>query len=753
MFSSLTAKISSHSGDIVESDYLLVLPRIDGTVDSIEWSDARHYTISSIMEMYIKNDETDLYLAFIVSDVENWNDALYLFFDEGQGGGEHDGKFTFGDEDFKWSSAWGGFEDLFWEGVLPAWFEPDRDYNGSIDGRAAWDYYADHWEIEWKLPLDSSDELDINVVAGTTVGMRIAYWDEEDFLYSVVWPEGSNRALPQTYGDLHLSSVIRVPRDYLTIQEAINAANPGDAIFVYNGTYHEHVVIQKDILRLLGQNRDNTIIDADGTGSAVRITANNVIVANFTVRNSGPNYPDSGIYLNSSSFCSITENMMINNFHGILLEDSSENTLGNNIGTGNRWGILLPWAPDNTLRENNLTDNVYNFGVWGTQTSDYLQRIDTTNTVNGKPVYYLINQKDLKVNPSTHPNAGYLALINSTRITVENLTLTSNDQGILFAFTTNSSIFNSDIKNNDLGILLTNSAENIISNNYIDDNWFGIASLASSNNIICQNVITSSYIGIEYAGSSNGQFFSNNVVNNHYGIMLWWSSSSGNKIYHNNLINNEIQVDITYQNPVNTWDDGYPSGGNYWSDYAGGDLKSGPNQDQSGTDGIGDTPYIIDTDNRDRYPFMNPFACIVKFECNPKTPRATEGIEYNASASYSQNGNITSYEWNFEDGNITTVTEPLINHTYTEEGNYTVALKITDEKGWSNSTTKMITVTYETDVNRDETVNIMDIALVAKAYGTKEGDPNWNVIADLDDNGIIDIRDIAKVAKDYGKTV
>jgi hypothetical protein len=58
---------------------------------------------------------------------------------------------------------------------------------------------------------------------------------------------------------------------------------------------------------------------------------------------------------------------------------------------------------------------------------------------------------------------------------------------------------------------------------------------------------------------------------------------------------------------VNVWDDGYPSGGNYWSDYTGVDIKKGENQDQPGSDGMGDTPYVINANNRDRYPLMNPY--------------------------------------------------------------------------------------------------------------------------------------------------
>jgi len=63
-------------------------------------------------------------------------------------------------------------------------------------------------------------------------------------------------------------------------------------------------------------------------------------------------------------------------------------------------------------------------------------------------------------------------------------------------------------------------------------------------------------------------------------------------------------VTVGYEN---IWDDGYPSGGNYWSNYTGLDLFSGPYQNETGGDGIGDTPYVIDADNVDHYPLMAPY--------------------------------------------------------------------------------------------------------------------------------------------------
>jgi len=57
-----------------------------------------------------------------------------------------------------------------------------------------------------------------------------------------------------------------------------------------------------------------------------------------------------------------------------------------------------------------------------------------------------------------------------------------------------------------------------------------------------------------------------------------------------------------------SWDDDYPSGGNYWSNYTGVDVKSGSYQNETGSDGIGDTPYIIDANNIDDYPLVVPTA-------------------------------------------------------------------------------------------------------------------------------------------------
>jgi len=107
--------------------------------------------------------------------------------------------------------------------------------------------------------------------------------------------------------------------------------------------------------------------------------------------------------------------------------------------------------------------------------------------------------------------------------------------------------------------------------------------------------------GIYLRDSSSNNIYRNIITNNEDGVYVYRSSE--NIFYHNSFIDNTEQVYVPHSE--NVWDDGYPSGGNYWSDYTGVDQYGGPDQDEVGSDGIGDTEYFIDYMNRDRYPLMS----------------------------------------------------------------------------------------------------------------------------------------------------
>jgi len=281
----------------------------------------------------------------------------------------------------------------------------------------------------------------------------------------------------------------------------------------------------------LGGSSNNTISGNNITnnGYGIRLldsTEYNTIFGNNITNNSLVS-----IYLRGSSNNTISgNNITNNNLDGIRLVDSSSNNsmFGNNI-TNNGWGIRLFYSSSNMLSGNSMKDNEYNFGVGDAiKLSDFANHVDVSNTVDGKPVYYWINQQN-KVIP---PDAGYVALVNSTFITVKNLNLTKNVQGILLASVTNSTITEDDIANNENGIYLYDS--------------------------------------------------------------------SNNKIYHNNFVDNVVQQH-SYRS-TNVWDDGYPSGGNFWSDYE----ERYPDAVEIDESGIWNTPYVIDLDNLDNYPLMPP---------------------------------------------------------------------------------------------------------------------------------------------------
>jgi parallel beta-helix repeat protein len=360
--------------------------------------------------------------------------------------------------------------------------------------------------------------------------------------------------------------------------------------------------------------RNNIIVD--GAGYALSgfgnygidmTNANNVTIKNMQV--GGFTY---SIYILNSVGNTITGNTVTNSGNGIILIYSSQNTITDNTLTNNEIGIELRFSTQNTLRNNGMNNNHRNLAVHGTEISHFINDIDNSNTINGKKVYYLINENDLVINPSTHPDLGFLALVSCRNITVQNLEFTQNGQGVIVASTTGSTITGNTIIDNYVGLILFSSSNNYIIGNYITTNLRGIQLSSSSMlNGITSNNITDNKEGISFFKSTQNTISINNITNNDlHG--LGFSESSGNIIRGNFFIDNLRQVydyataNSSIVSSTNFWGFGYPAGGNYWSDYTGIDLKSGPNQDEEGSDGLGDTSYVIYGNEEDEYPIL-PF--------------------------------------------------------------------------------------------------------------------------------------------------
>ena len=394
---------------------------------------------------------------------------------------------------------------------------------------------------------------------------------------------------------------------YLTIQSAINAPETLDrhTIYVRDGTYKEHVVANKTV-SLIGENQNTTIIDGEGIGTVLTLNKDGVGVFGFTVRNSGMNFPpygnDCGVLLDHSTGSVVSHSLITNNRIGIYLFYSANNSIENNIISSNREdGVWLWFSGNNTLIENRILNNSYNFGVFGGSFSDFNNNIATGNTIEGKPIQYVIGAEDKIFDNQT--DIGALYLINCVNVTVRNLNLTKNGHGVFFYNVTDSAIENVTAVKNNYGVYLQNSASNIIGDNQWLDNWVGIGLQDSRYNVVENNIAQSGEKGISLYSASNNTIEGNTIRNALFGIRLF--SSSSNQVSHNNLIENAEQVNLinSYQD---VWDDGFE--GNFWSDYVGTDVTS---------DGLGDGPYVIDASNLDQYPLLGIFHSFeIKYEGN-----------------------------------------------------------------------------------------------------------------------------------------
>ena len=229
--------------------------------------------------------------------------------------------------------------------------------------------------------------------------------------------------------------------------------------------------------------------------------------------------------------------------------------MGNNI-SNNIIGIIIYSSPNNTLSANNIYDNNFNLDIQAVSQEiknnyPYVQKIDSSNKINGKPIYYLIGKKHLTIDgkdPKYSKGIGYLGLILCSNITVKNISIKDNGQGILLAGTNSSIITNSNFKENSIGIDVQNSNKNKIVRSNILENTskgvirfvYGINLERSFNNYILSNTISLNDIGVHCERSNGNTLHFNKIVNNmEYGIenvgpnsldilLNWWGNNQPN---------------------------------------------------------------------------------------------------------------------------------------------------------------------------------------------------------------------------------
>jgi parallel beta-helix repeat protein len=192
-----------------------------------------------------------------------------------------------------------------------------------------------------------------------------------------------------------------------------------------------------------------------------------------------------------------------------------------------------------------------------------------------------------------------------------------------YSYVSNSSASNNTIIHCDTSIYLSNSLNNnIVANNIYNCDYYGLSLNWCNSTLIADNNITASR-GMEILASLNNTIY-NNWVNSEISIILQgsnntlynnWINSSyasivlrefNSLIFHNNFIGSNNQVIIDGSAANNKWYLEWPLGGNFWSNHASPDIRSGQHQDQPGSDAICDNYYAIAEGVIDAYPLMGP---------------------------------------------------------------------------------------------------------------------------------------------------
>jgi len=309
--------------------------------------------------------------------------------------------------------------------------------------------------------------------------------------------------------------------------------------------------------------------------------------------------PGAGEVILANVTNAIVENQNLENGTvGVLLGFSSGNSIINNTILSDQFGIHLSYSSGNSITDNLVSFN-HDTGVYA--------KLSDSNTINRNEML----QNSREVIHILRGNGGIIA----------DNTISGANWGIHLEVSNLNTIIHNSLSLHSRGIELYSSDNNVVTDNSLTDiRWAVIIELTDSNEIsfnrisegdagvigfkagydrIMNNTISHNDAeGIILRSSSGIIVTGNEISYNMRGVEL--NSSSNCAVYHNNFVDNNLQA---FDNAWNLWDDGYPSGGNFWSDYGGIDKYNGPNQDIPGSDKIGDTPYNISgAGDKDRYP-------------------------------------------------------------------------------------------------------------------------------------------------------
>jgi nitrous oxidase accessory protein len=325
-----------------------------------------------------------------------------------------------------------------------------------------------------------------------------------------------------------------------SIQDAIEMASPGDTIRVLEGTYYESNIGIDKPLTLLGINRP--VIDGEGNGYILVITADSVTVSGFDIVNTGRSY--------------------VRDYAAIMLEKAKDFVIENNSLNNVFFGIYLAETERGVVRNNRVES----------------YDLREASSGNGIHLWSVKNPRIVDNHVQGMRDGIYLEFVDQAEIT-GNTSINNNRYGLHYMFSNGGRYYENIFMQNGAGVAVMYSDNVDMMNNRFEHNWgtsaYGLLLKDINDSKIEGNRFYRNTVAIYSEGTNNVHIHKNEIELNGWAVNIK-SNSARNRFTENNFIENSF--DVRTDSPRNNNE----FNGNYWSNYEGYDLDR---------DGTGDVPY------------------------------------------------------------------------------------------------------------------------------------------------------------------
>jgi parallel beta-helix repeat protein len=487
-------------------------------------------------------------------------------------------------------------------------------------------------------------------------------------------------------------------------------------------------------------------------GISVRSTDAHFIIRNTSIYTTSMPLGNAGITLSNVTNCEIINTTITGVFRGIEVFGGSNLSFAGNLMSAipSNGNAILFW-PSHTTDNTSISDNILRdcgrgvelydamsievsgnylecplmlddctsvyvhsnrfsgsgLNVVGQDLREYVTHtITADNLVNGRPLLYFKNLTDVTLDT---PNAGQVIVTDCENFNMASFSTGNTYTGIRLAFVSHALLVNCSVTSSREGIAVDNSSHVVMKNCSLVGNQYGARFSGCTDCLVTENRFTANpYTGLQLGGCS------------------------GTTVYHNDFLNNSYMQARENNGDLDSWDGGYIAGGNYWSDYPGRDLYSGPEQDLPGPDGFGDSPYEISpgavipeaevVSGFDHYPLIAPWHIqgrpIAAFTVTPVEGRVSTTFRFNASFSTAAENSSGALQvrWDWENDGVWDTewsNDLTVEHIFSRPGKYTVVLEIRDSLGLVGFASMVVQVSTHSIEILWIPIGILSAALIA----------------------------------------